>query len=91
MNIKKKDIIKNISSEMNWPSKLSKSFLQEFLKKVTLNAKKGKMKISKFGTFEYKQTKERTGRNPKSGEIHIIKSRSKLNLIISNKVKKFLN
>jgi nucleoid DNA-binding protein len=38
-----------------------------------------------------KVTPERMGRNPKTGEEHVISERVKLNFIVSNKVKEQLN
>jgi nucleoid DNA-binding protein len=38
-----------------------------------------------------KVTPERMGRNPKTGEEHVITERVKLNFIVSNKVKEQLN
>jgi nucleoid DNA-binding protein len=38
-----------------------------------------------------KVTPERIGRNPKTGEAHVISERVKLNFIASNKVKEKLN
>jgi nucleoid DNA-binding protein len=49
------------------------------------------VKISNFGTFMNKVTPERIGRNPKTGEEHVISERVKLNFIVSNKVKEQLN
>ena len=49
------------------------------------------IKISNFGSFYYKKTPKRVGRNPKTKEIFPIHARSKLTFLSSNKVKNLFN
>ena len=47
--------------------------------------------INNFGSFILKKTPERLGRDPKSGQEHIIKPRMKLSFKPSDEVKKTIN
>ena len=91
MNLKKSDIAKNISSNTSISKSTSIEFVNSFIEIIKLKSNEKDVKVANFGTFANKVTPQRLGRNPKTGEEHIIKERVKLNFIISNKVKKQLN
>ncbi len=69
----------------------AKQLLEKFIQVVVISSYKRKVKISGFGTFLRKKTPSRIGRNPKTGEEFNIPKRSKLNLILSNKIKEKIN
>ena len=91
MSLKKSDIAKNIASKASISESLSKELVSSFIDTIKLKSNEKDVKVANFGTFTNKVTPQRLGRNPKTGEEHIITERVKLNFIISNKVKKQLN
>ena len=90
MTLTKLKITQNISTKLKLSYNDSKKILEFFLYKI-INSHDKKIKINNFGTFYYKKTPERLGRNPKTKESYIIEERLKLYLSVSNKVKKELN
>jgi integration host factor subunit alpha len=91
MSLKKSDIAKNIASKASISESLSKELVSSFIDIIKLKSNEQDVKVANFGTFTNKVTPERIGRNPKTGEEHIITERVKLNFISSNKVKDQLN
>jgi DNA-binding protein HU-beta len=91
MSFTKSDISKNIAIKTSLSNKTAKQLLDTFIQVVVSASTKKKVKISNFGTFESKVTPSRVGRNPKTLEKFKISKRSKLNLIVSNKIKEQLN
>ena len=82
MSIAKKDIIFKIIKNVNVSNSDASSLLELFIKLI---------KLSNFGSFAFKKTPERVGRNPKTGESYIINELSKLNFKPSEKVKGKIN
>jgi len=91
MSFAKSDIAKNIALKASISNKSAKQLLDKFFQVVVSASQKSSVKISGFGTFIRKKTPSRIGRNPKTGEEFEISERSKLNLILSNKVKEKIN
>jgi integration host factor subunit alpha len=91
MSLKKSDIAKNIASKASISESIGKILVSSFIDIVKLKSNEQDVKIANFGTFTNKVTPQRLGRNPKTGEEHIITERVKLNFITSNKVKDQLN
>ena len=91
MSFTKSDIAKNIARKTSLPNQKAKQLLDNFIQVVVSASTKRKVKISGFGTFVRKKTPSRVGRNPKTGEEFEISERSKLNLILSNKIKEKIN
>ena len=91
MGLKKSDIAKNISSKASISESISKELVSSFIDIIKSNSNEQDVKVANFGTFANKVTPQRIGRNPKTGEEHIITERVKLNFIVSNKVKEQLN
>ena len=91
MSFTKSDIAKNIAIKTSISNQSAKQLLDKFIQVVTSESKKNPVKISSFGTFVRKKTPPRIGRNPKTGEEFEISERSKLNLILSNKIKDKIN
>ena len=91
MSLKKSDIAKNITLKTSIKNSLSKDIVDSFIEIIKSESNSSDVKISNFGTFMNKVTPERMGRNPKTGEEHVITERVKLNFIVSNKVKEQLN
>tara|TARA_B110000003_G_scaffold222358_1_gene222512 strand:- start:357 stop:632 length:276 start_codon:yes stop_codon:yes gene_type:complete len=91
MSYTKSDIAKNIADKTSLPNQKAKQLLDIFIQVVVSASKKQQVKISGFGTFIRKETPSRIGRNPKTGEEFEISQRTKLNLILSNKIKEKIN
>ena len=87
----KLNISKKIRSSANLSlkdSSLLVNFFFSFLKKHIYSKD---IKISGFGTFVVHESPKRIGRNPKTKESYIIKSRKKIKLKVSNKIRNSLN
>ena len=90
MSVTKKDLAKNISKKLGLSQKDSLFFVQNFFKALIDNKSKN-ININKFGTFSYKKTPKRIGRNPKTLEEFSIKSRKRLTFQPSDKIKQTIN
>ena len=91
MSFTKSDIAKNIAKKALISNQSAKQLLDRFIQVVVSSSNKQQVKISGFGTFIRKETPSRIGRNPKTGEEFKISERTKLNLILSNKIKEKIN
>ena len=90
MPISKKDLAKNISKKLGLSQKDSLFFVNSFFKSIVNNSKAA-LNISNFGSFSYKKTPKRIGRNPKTLEEFNIKARVKLSFKPSDEIKKNIN
>ena len=91
MNHRKKDIIKNITSETDLSHSEAANIMELFLFLIKSKSKSKVVKISNFGSFSIKKTPERVGRNPKTMVSYIISELSKLNFKPSHKIKEKIN
>ena len=89
LKITKNIIVKNIFRDSEISKQDSKKFLDSFLNIFLLESSNKKIKISGFGTFAYKPSPQRWGRNPKTNKFYIINARKRLTLKVSNKLKLF--
>ena len=90
MSVTKKDLSRNISQKLGLSQKDSLFFVQNFFKAL-IDYKSSNININKFGTFSYKKTPKRIGRNPKTLEKFSIKSRQRLTFKPSDKIKETIN
>tara|TARA_B100000963_G_C22322971_1_gene535179 strand:+ start:385 stop:651 length:267 start_codon:yes stop_codon:yes gene_type:complete len=88
LSLSKKDLAKNISNKVGLSQKDSLFFVQNFFKFV---AEFKNININKFGTFLYKKTPRRVGRNPKTLQEYEIRPRQKLIFKPSEAVKRNIN
>ena len=91
MSYNKSNIVRNIAIKTSISNKSAKQLLDYFIQVVVHSSLKSQVKISGLGTFNRKITPSRIGRNPKTGEEFIIPEKIKLNLVVSNKIKKKIN
>ena len=89
MSLTKNDIIKNINKNLSLSSSEASSIFESFLNLIKSKSKS--VKLSGFGTFSFKKTPKRAGRNPKTKDSYIIPELYKLNFKPSNKVKEQIN
>lgn len=91
MNHTRKDILKNITNKCSLSNKDGANLLETFLYLTSVNARSMPVKISGFGTFIYKTTPRRIGRNPKTNESYEIKAFKRFVFRPSNRLKKIIN
>ena len=91
MNISKKDIKKNIVNKSLVSNNDGSKILESFLSLVKIESQLKIVKLSGFGSFSFKKSPERIGRNPKTKESYIIPISNKLHFKASNKVKGKMN
>ena len=89
MSVTKKDLAKNISKKLRLSQKDSLFIRDKFIAFFYKN--EAPVNIHNFGTFKYKITPERLGRNPKTRKEYVIKSRRKRIFMPSEIVKKQIN
>ena len=91
MSIIKKNIVKNITESSNLSTNDSLLLLESFLNLIIDNSKTKKTKITGFGSFTFKATPERVGRNPKTNEAYLIEAFKRFTFNPSIRIKKILN
>jgi nucleoid DNA-binding protein len=90
-NLKKKDIIRNLSKNTGFSFNLSKKLIEDFLEILVSNIKKNDLKMKNIGTFKLLLKKERIGRNPKTKKEIIIKQRKSVSFTVSKNLSDLLN
>ena len=83
--------MKNINKKSLVSSGDATSVLESFLLLIKNKSKLRVVKLSGFGSFRFKKTPKRLGRNPKTKDSYIIPELNKLNFKASNKIKEKLN
>ena len=91
MSIIKSKIINKIKKSSSLTSSEASSIFESFLSLIKSQSKSKPLKLSSFGTFSFKKTPKRAGRNPKTKDSYIIPELYKLNFKPSNKVKEQIN
>ena len=92
INLTKKDLVNLIYMQIGFSKQISENLIDEFFLLIITNLiKEKKVKFSKFGTFSVKKKKQRIGRNPKTKESKIIKSRNVVLFKASKEFKEFIN
>jgi nucleoid DNA-binding protein len=84
-------MIKNIAKSSLLSYGEASGILESFLLQIKSTAKLRPVKLSSFGSFSYKKTPKRLGRNPKTKVSYIIPVLNKLNFKPSTKIKEKLN
>tara|TARA_Y100000766_G_C18543476_1_gene429382 strand:+ start:314 stop:586 length:273 start_codon:yes stop_codon:yes gene_type:complete len=90
LSLTKKDLANNLSNKLGLSQKDSLFFVKHFFK-MLIDNKKSNININKFGTFSYKKTPKRIGRNPKTLQEFQIKPRQKLIFKPSEEIKRNIN
>ena len=91
MNFSKADIVKNITKKSLVSAADAKNILESFLSLIKNKSKFTSVKLSSFGSFSFKETPKRFGRNPKTKDSYIIPKLNKLNFKPSKKIKEKIN
>ena len=90
MSLTKKDLANNLSNKLGLSQKDSLFFVQHFFKMLVDN-KTSNININKFGTFVFKKTPKRVGRNPKTLQQYDIRPRQKFTFKPSDEIKQNIN
>ena len=90
-NLTKREIANNISSKTGYSIQYSKKLVNDIIDILIHNFKKKKFKIKNLGTFKLIKKKERLGRNPKTKQEFIIKSRNSLSFKASKNINNIIN
>ena len=90
MSLTKRDLAKNISNNLRLSKKDSLFLVQIFFETLIEN-KSRNICINNFGTFIFKRTPKRIGRNPKTLQEFKIRPRQKLTFKPSDEVKQNIN
>ena len=91
MNLSKKNLNENISRKTGASIEDSSKMLESLLSIIKKNTRSKNVKLASFGSFQYKKTLERQGRNPKTKELYIIPVARKLFFKASNTIKAAIN
>ena len=92
INLTKKDLVNQVYMQIGFSKQISESLINEFFSLIIENlVNKGKIKISKFGTFSIRSKKSRLGRNPKTKEEKTISKRDVVLFKPSKEFKEFIN
>ena len=90
-NLTKIDIIKNLSAKTGYPISFSKKLIEDLIKIISKDMKTGNINLKNVGSFKLINKKERIGRNPKTNEKFLIKSRKSVSFTPSKKILNNLN
>jgi integration host factor subunit alpha len=91
MSLTKTNIVNKIKKNSSLSVGEASSIFESFLSVIKSKSKSKSVKLSGFGTFSFKKTPKRVGRNPKTKDSYIISELNKLNFKSSNKVKEKIN
>ena len=91
MNLSKNNIIKKISKKSSISVIEGSKIFESFILLIKIKANSRLVKLSSFGSFSFKKTPKRIGRNPKTKDSYIIPELNKLNFKPSNKIKERIN
>ena len=87
-NLKKKDIVKNLSFKTGLSENYSNKILNDLIQILSHHLRTRNLIIKNLGSFKIVFKKERIGRNPKTKEEHIISARKVLSFTISQNLSK---
>ena len=91
MAISKKNIANEISKVLNLTKIESQLIVDSFFLVIKKELNNKNIKVHNFGAFKSKISPERIGRNPKTKEKYVIKSRRKISFKPSHLIKKTIN
>tara|TARA_B110000879_G_C10789034_1_gene362001 strand:+ start:148 stop:423 length:276 start_codon:yes stop_codon:yes gene_type:complete len=91
MNFSKTDIVKNITKQSSISTEEGSKILELLLFTIKNTARSKNVKLSGFGSFKFKRTPKRIGRNPKTKDSYIIPEINKLNFKPSLQIKENIN
>ena len=78
MSFNKSNLVKNVTKKSEVSAGEARNILESFLLLVKNKSKLRSVKLSNFGSFCFKKTPKRLGRNPKTNDYYIIPVLNKL-------------
>ena len=90
-SFKKIDLSKNISEKIGVPVSLSKKLTEDLLEILSNKIKDNDLNLKNLGSFRIINKKDRIGRNPKTKEEFIIRSRKSISFIASKNLIAIIN
>ena len=85
------DIVSNLSFKTGFSLILSKTLVNNFFEALSYLMNNNKLSLKNIGTFKLIKKKERIGRNPKTKEEYLIKSRISISFLPSKKLLDVIN
>ena len=85
-NLKKIDIIKNLSIKTGFSQNISKKIVNDLIDIIIENIKNDNMNLKNIGNFKLIIKKERLGRNPKTKEEFTITPRKSVSFTASKNI-----
>jgi nucleoid DNA-binding protein len=74
--VNKTDLAKHLEQEFKWTRRQTARVINHIFKFIQLNLEKGeRIQLSPYGTFETRHRAVHKGRNPKTGEVILIKAK----------------
>ena len=91
-NVNKKNLSNEIHSKLGYSSRFIENFIDQIITIISQGLKNNKkLKIKNLGSFLVKRKKARSGRNPRTKEIHTISERNSISFKASLLLIKKLN
>ena len=90
-NYTKNDIVSNLSFKTGFSLILSKTLVNNFFEALSYLMNNNKLSLKNIGNFKLIKKKERIGRNPKTKEEYLIKSRISISFLPSKKLLDVIN
>ena len=90
-NLKKIDLVKNLSFKTGFSKNLSKKIIDDLINVLINNIKSGKLNLKNIGIIKILNKKERIGRNPKTKEEFKISARKVVSFSPSKSINLILN
>jgi integration host factor subunit alpha len=91
MNVTKNNIKKAIAKKSLISNDDSYLLLESFIASIKIQVRLNEVKLSGFGSFSFKSTPKRIGRNPKTKDSYIIPPLNRLSFKPSKKIKEKIN
>jgi integration host factor subunit alpha len=92
MSLTKKDLVNELVEKMGMNSVVAADTVNAFFDTIKNTLTAGEdVKLSGFGNFVLNEKKARPGRNPKTGEAHIIAARRVVTFKAGTKLKEVVN
>ena len=90
-NFTRNDFIKNLSNQTGFSLNLSKKLINDLIYILLNSIKSGHLTIKNIWSFKLLKKKERLGRNPKTKEEYLIKSRKSVSFTASKNILDIVN
>lgn len=88
MTVTKSDIVNYVENKCNFDHESAVFLVENFFEEIKKSLENGdSVKISGFGTFQLRTKAARPGRNPKTGQEHVVSGRNVVSFRSGNKIR----